>query len=139
MTGSASIQGMRSATDFVKTNSSRWAEAELTVHETTIDGKKVVLVWSFQARNVGPIPGRGPATNEVHGWGGISLFRFDDSGKTKAEKGEERRPSRPDRPRSARQAPIGCAWRISILPNISPSQTALAVCFTRDAGRVLRD
>ncbi len=92
MYGSPSIQGRRAVEDFVKTFSSRWAEAELTVHETITDGKKVVLVWSFRARNVGPMPKGGPATNQVHGWGGISFFRFDDSGKIEAEIGEESTP-----------------------------------------------
>jgi hypothetical protein len=42
MFGSPSIQGMDAVTDFVITFSSRWAEAELTVHETITEGKKVV-------------------------------------------------------------------------------------------------
>jgi hypothetical protein len=52
----------------------------------------VVLLWSFRARNVDSGPQGGPPTNEEHVWGGITLIRFDGSGKIVAEIGEESAP-----------------------------------------------
>jgi hypothetical protein len=65
----------------------KWANPELVLHDTVSDERRVVLVWSFRARNTEAGPGE-PASE----WGGISLFRFDAAGQITAEIGEESTP-----------------------------------------------
>jgi hypothetical protein len=65
----------------------KWASPELVIHEAVSDERRVVLVWSFKARDTGAAPGE-PAS----AWGGLSLFRFDAQGKITAEIGEESSP-----------------------------------------------
>lgn len=76
------------STNFCKT----WAEAEFTIHEAVAEDDRVVLLWSFRARNVGPTQPGQPPTYREHGWGGMTFFRFDESNKIVAEIGEESEP-----------------------------------------------
>ena len=62
----------------------RWTDAQISIHDTVAEGDRVVFLWSFQARPVGA-----PDTDPPSGWGGITLFRFDEAGKIVAEVGEE--------------------------------------------------
>lgn len=80
----AAIRGNEDVEQFATGFCSRWKEAEVTVHEAVAEGDQVVLVWSFQARNV--------ASGEMSSWGGISLYRFDEAGRIVAEIGEESAP-----------------------------------------------
>ncbi len=68
------------ATNFCK----KWTNAQVTIHDSVSEGDKVVLVWGFKARNTGD--------GKEHEWGGLSLFRLDESGKIVAEMGLESTP-----------------------------------------------
>ncbi len=86
------IRGLEAVKNFSKRFCSRWADAKITIHDSIAENNQVMLLWSFQARNVGAIGGNDAPTNEVHGWGGISYFHFDESGKIVSEVGEESDP-----------------------------------------------
>lgn len=86
------LRGRDAARTLCARFSSRWADARITIDEAIAAGDRVVLVWSFQARNVGQGPGGEPPSDTVERWGGISLFRFDKSGRILAEIGEESAP-----------------------------------------------
>jgi len=86
------IRGRKAAVAFAERFVTKWAEGEVTYHEVIAEGNRVVLVWSFSARNIGELQKGKPPTNEVHSWGGISLIRFDDDGKVVEELGEESAP-----------------------------------------------
>ena len=90
--GTPSFRGRESVRDFAERFCSRWKEARITVHDSLADGDAAVLVWSFRARFVGPESPGGPAPGEVQEWGGITLYRFDRSGRVAAEIGEESTP-----------------------------------------------
>jgi SnoaL-like domain len=65
----------------------RWAEPEFVFHEVISDEHRLVLVWSFSARDTEA------ATSEPRAaWGGISLLKFNAEGKISAEIGEESTP-----------------------------------------------
>lgn len=88
----SAIRGSKAVKDFATGFCERWKDARITIHEAVAEGDRVVLVWSFRARNVGSArPGAEP-TNEEHSWGGITLYRFDQDGKIVAEIGEESEP-----------------------------------------------
>ena len=57
-----------------------------------VEGNRVVLVWSFRARNVGSVRPGEPPIHREQSWGGITLIRFDNAGKIVAEIGEESAP-----------------------------------------------
>lgn len=78
------IRGNGNVEAFATGFCTRWKEAEVTVHEAIAEGDRVVLVWSYRARNV--------ADGALHSWGGISLFQFDHAGRIIAEIGEESAP-----------------------------------------------
>lgn len=86
------LRGREAVRGFAERFCSRWKEARFTFHEGLADGDNVVLVWSFRARFVGPESPGGPAPGGAQGWGGITLYQFDDSGKIAAEIGEESAP-----------------------------------------------
>lgn len=65
----------------------KWADAELVFHETISDERRVVLVWSFSARDTEAV-----ASDPRSAWGGISLLKFNPEGKIAAEIGEESTP-----------------------------------------------
>jgi hypothetical protein len=90
--GAMTIRGREAARAFASGFCSRWVDDRIVVHEAIEEGDTVVLVWSFSARNIGSADKDRPPTNEVHSWGGISLFRFDAAGKITAEIGEESDP-----------------------------------------------
>lgn len=85
------LQGREAVKAFAVGFSSRWDEVQITVHEALAEGDQVVLVWRFEARNVGRIQGREP-DNEIHSWGGMTLYRFNHLGEIVAEIGEESTP-----------------------------------------------
>lgn len=70
----------------------RWADPQITIHEAVSQGDRVVLLWSFRGRNVGARENGQAPSNLEHGWGGITMFRFDSKGKIVAEIGEESEP-----------------------------------------------
>ncbi len=86
------IRGREAVNNFATGFCSRWADAQITFHEAVAEGDRVVLVWSFRARDIGSAQQDVPPTNEEHSWGGITLFRFDGAGKIVAEIGEESEP-----------------------------------------------
>ncbi len=88
----SAIRGRVAVKRFVSHFCSVWTDARIKFHEAVAESDKVVLVWSFQARNVGSVqPGVQPR-GEVERWGGITLVRFNDAGKIEAEIGEESNP-----------------------------------------------
>lgn len=90
--GTSALRSRDAATNFALHFSSRWADQRLKIHETISQGMKVVLLWEFSARFLGaPSPGQ-PAEPEPRTWGGITLIEFDDSGRVRAEIGEESTP-----------------------------------------------
>lgn len=90
--GTPALRGRQALKAFVRRFGSRWAEPQLTVHETVAEGARVVLLWSFRARSVDVAESAAAASRYTHEWGGITLFRFDDAGKIAAEIGEESTP-----------------------------------------------
>ncbi len=78
------IRGREDVDSFAAGFCTRWKDAQILIHETIGEEDRVVLMWSFRARNV--------ASSEGGRWGGISLFRFDDAGSIIAEIGEESEP-----------------------------------------------
>lgn len=88
----SAFRGKEAVRGFAERFCSRWEEAQFTFHESLADGDNVVLVWSFRARFVGSESPGGPVPGEEQGWGGITLYQFDDSGKIAAEIGEESTP-----------------------------------------------
>lgn len=90
--GTPAIRGRESLKAFITRFGQRWAEPEFEFHEAVSDVDRVVLVWSFSARSVASQSPGEPPSNEVHSWGGITLFRFDGRGRITAEIGEESEP-----------------------------------------------
>lgn len=86
------IRGRQQVREFSVGFAQRWADATITIHESLAEGDNVVLVWTFEARNVGLSPAGRPPTGQLHSWGGISLFRFDGFGRIVADIGEESTP-----------------------------------------------
>ena len=86
------IRGRDAVKHFSSHFCSRWNEAKITFHETVAESSKVVLIWSFKARNVGALQPDVPPTGEVKSSGGITLIRFNKAGKIEAEIGEESEP-----------------------------------------------
>ena len=71
---------------------SRWKNPQITIHETVKQDNKVVFIWSFRAKRIDSTAEDNKTTDEVHSWGGITFFRFDESGKIIVEIGEESEP-----------------------------------------------
>lgn len=86
------IKGRNAVKHFVSHFCSRWKEGKITFHEAVAESSKVVLVWSFKARNVGSLQPNVPPTGKEESWGGITLIRFNKAGKIEAEIGEESKP-----------------------------------------------
>ena len=86
------IRGRDAVRHFASGFSNRWSDTKIKFHEAIAESNKVVLVWSFQGRNIGsPSPDVQP-TEKVKSWGGITLIRFNKAGKIVAEIGEESEP-----------------------------------------------
>jgi hypothetical protein len=85
------IRGRDEVKTFAAGFGSRWSGTKISIHESLVDGNKVVLIWTFGARRVG---GEQPnnALSKPQSWGGISFFRFDNAGKIVEEIGEESEP-----------------------------------------------
>lgn len=86
------IRGHKAIKEFASGFSERWTDQNIVIHETIAEGNRVVFLWSFQALNAGTGPQGTPPTNQVQSWGGLTLFRFNESGKIVAEIGEESSP-----------------------------------------------
>lgn len=86
------IKGKDAVRHFVSHFCNSWKEPRYTFHEAIAESGKVVLVWSFKARYVGPPQPGVPPTNQEKSWGGITFIRFNDAGKIAAEIGEESDP-----------------------------------------------
>lgn len=78
------IRGREAVKAFAVGFGTRWRDGQVTIHEAIEDKDRVVLLWSFRARRAD--------SDEQHSWGGISFFRFDETGKIIAEVGEESEP-----------------------------------------------
>lgn len=89
--GTSALRGREAVRALAKNFCEHWADGEITIHDTVSEGNRVVLLWSFSGRNVGPLGGN-PPTQKEHSWGGISMFRFDDEGRIIEELGEESDP-----------------------------------------------
>lgn len=89
---SPTIRGRKAVKDLSANFCKTWTDAQVTIHEAVAQGDRVVLLWSFQARNVGPTRNGQQPTNREHSWGGITFFRFDKANKIVAEIGEESEP-----------------------------------------------
>lgn len=90
--GKPTLRGRKEIRDFASGFGQRWADPQISIEETVEASDRVVLRWSYQARDVGSRPGGSPPTNKVHRWTGITIYRFDKTGKIFAEVGEESQP-----------------------------------------------
>lgn len=90
--GRPAIRGREAAMNFATSFSQRWVKPEITIHEAISEGQSVVLIWSISAVDAGAaVDGEAAGTSRQY-WGGISVYRFDESGKIKVEFGEESTP-----------------------------------------------
>jgi len=85
--GKPVLRGRDAVAAFAEHFCQKWANAEVVFHEAVSDERRVVLLWSFSARDTEAGPGEGESA-----WGGISLLRFDAEGRITAEIGEESTP-----------------------------------------------
>ena len=113
--GKPALAGQEAVTAFAEHFCHKWAEPEFVVHESIADGDKVVLVWSFSARDT-----------ETQGaprsfWGGMSLIRFDGDGRISEEVGEESEPGPMERLAAGRRAVDGAAQPVATAKE--PSRT----------------
>ena len=83
------LKGITAYNNFVLGFSQRWKNTNLTIHDEIAEGNSVVLLWSFKANRV--------STNQSSRWGGITILRFNNSGKVVAEIGEESDPGPQER------------------------------------------
>ena len=67
------LRGRVAVRDFASGFGQRWVDARITIHEAVEEEDRVVLVWSFQARNVGSSRPDLPASSEERAWGGMAL------------------------------------------------------------------
>ena len=86
------IRGREAVKHFVTHFCNKWKDRQITFHDVVAESSKVVLVWSFKARNAGSIQPDDSTTGQVESWGGITLIRFNKDGKIEAEIGEESHP-----------------------------------------------
>jgi hypothetical protein len=90
--GTPALHGQQAVKRFVRGFSSRWTEAQVTIHEAIAEEERVVFLWSFCARRVDDTETAPPPDSPLHAWGGITLFRFNTAGRITAEIGEESTP-----------------------------------------------
>jgi len=83
------LQGIEAYRNHALNFSQNWKKGKVTIHDEIADGNRVVLIWSFRATRV--------STKQSSRWGGITLLRFDNSGKVVAEIGEESEPGPQER------------------------------------------
>lgn len=85
------IRGRDAVRDFAIGFGKRWIDANVTVRQVIADGDGVVLVWEFQARSANP-ENSGDAESTKKAWGGVTLYRFNESDQIMLELGEESSP-----------------------------------------------
>ena len=90
--GVPAIRGREAAKAFVVRFAGRWADPRIEFHDSVAEGDKVVLVWSFAARMATPPESSDESGGGDRAWGGITLIRFDPSGRVVSEVGEESTP-----------------------------------------------
>jgi predicted ester cyclase len=86
------LRGKKAVRAFAERFVTKWADGKLTIHASVEEGDRVVLLWSFRARQVGALANGAPPTGKESRWGGITLYRFDQAGKIIEELGEESAP-----------------------------------------------
>ena len=86
------LRGQSAVREFVSGFAQRWIESHLEIHEIVAGENTVVLVWSFRARRASDGTSASPEARTPQSWGGITLLRFDESGRIIAEVGEESEP-----------------------------------------------
>lgn len=85
------ISGREDVKKFAIRFGRKWTEQKVTIDEALVDGNKVVLIWTFEARPASvDQPTQSPS--ELQQWGGITFLRFDEDGKITQEIGEESNP-----------------------------------------------
>jgi hypothetical protein len=90
--GTPVLRGRAAVAAFAKRFGAKWLEPQITIHESVAEGDRVVLVWSFRARDRDAIqPGESPADRK-QAWGGITVLQFNSSGQVVKEIGEESAP-----------------------------------------------
>ena len=90
--GTPILRGRAAVAAFAKRFGAKWLEPQITIHESVAEGDRVVLVWSFRARDRDAIqPAESPADRE-EAWGGITVLQFNSSGQVVKELGEESAP-----------------------------------------------
>ena len=89
--GKKAIHGKEAYKQFVIRFNTKWKNCQVTIDETISQGDKVVLIWSFSAQSANE-GGENDALGQPQNWGGITLLRFDRSGKIIEEIGEESNP-----------------------------------------------
>jgi len=89
--GTYSICGREAVKKFAIQFAKRFTEGQVTLHELIAERNCVIIVWSFCARDTASA-GQNSGSNDFQSWGGITLYRFDDSGKIVLEVGEESEP-----------------------------------------------
>jgi len=85
------IRGRDAVRDFAIGFGKRWSNAVVTVHQVMADGDAVVLFWEFQAQSSNPA-NSSDAESSKHAWGGVTLYRFNESNQIMLELGEESTP-----------------------------------------------
>lgn len=79
--GTPAVRGRDDVEAFAKRFCSQWKDVTLTITDAVADSDRVVFMWTFGARNV--------ESGQRSTLGGITLYRFNASGKIVAEIGEE--------------------------------------------------
>ncbi len=90
---SPTIQGRDAVRDFAVGFSRRRVDATVAVRYVMADRDAVVLVWEFEARSTGP-GSPGEAESTMKAWGGVTLYRFNESDQIVLELGKESSPAR---------------------------------------------
>ena len=89
--GTYSICGREAVKNFSIRFAKRFIEGQVTMHESIAERNCVIIVWSFRARDTASAE-QNSGSDDFQSWGGITLYRFDDSGKIVLEVGEESEP-----------------------------------------------
>jgi hypothetical protein len=66
-----------------------WTDIQITIHDLIAEGDKVVCLWTTKARKIGGTGDEEPQSDSGQGIGGITIYRFDSTGKIVSEIGEE--------------------------------------------------
>lgn len=90
--GKPTLRGRQAVREFARGFGRRWSDSQISIEEAVEAGDRVVLRWSYRARNVGSRPGGPPPTHRLHRWTGITMYRFDGTGRIVSEVGEESEP-----------------------------------------------